>query len=52
LEYSKISWKFKLEKNPNYDKEKRERRNKSKKDEIREYRKKWYSNHKEYWKKY
>ena len=52
LEKSKKNWELKLKINPNYDKERRERREKNKKDDISQYRKKWYSNHSEYWKKY
>jgi len=48
----KTYWEEKKIIDPDYDKKKREKRQQDKPNELKEYRKKWYSKNKQYWKDY
>ena len=52
LENSKKNWKKQLQKNPNYDKERRKNRVKNKPNEIKKYQKERYQKNKFYWAQY
>lgn len=52
LDVQKINWEKKKVINPEYDKKKREKRQQNKPNELKEYRNKWYSKNKQYWKDY